>query len=136
MASAAFTPGPTYTNGDSMKYETTGKYCTRLKIGGRVYKKDFIDAPGVNGCGTKNFGFREQPVEITVCYVNTSEANVLAAFESDMSSVGSGPCTLVAGGQTFQGCDVRFGTLEQVKSTGGGKYHASVTIEANRKRLS
>lgn len=119
-------PGATFADGNSINYASAGtRWLCKFSVGGRKYLKDFPDAAGVDGSGTKNFGFRTQAIALSVEYVAATETAVLALFEADQTAIGAGPSTLTLAGQTYQAC-----TLEDSKSEQPRPCNGNVKMEA------
>ena len=97
-----------------------------------------MSAPGVDGQGTKNFGFRSIRISLKVSYVDSSLANVASAFHTDMNTLTPTPFTSTIDGQTYYGCilDGDATRLGKVKSTGLPSAlfygHATIVLEAVR----
>jgi hypothetical protein len=122
MASAVFSGGAgiTYSEGATMAYDISGKYLRAYEIGGRDYERVFIGVPGVNGVGSKNFGFRGRKITLHVCYVGSDEGNIVSDFTTDLDALAGQATgsTLALAGQSFFGVFLLDASLDQAKSNG------------------
>ena len=135
MASATIN-GVSYSDGISLSYAATGKYCTSLSMSGPASERDYPSAPGISGTGIKDFGKRSQSASVTIEYILGSESAIHSAYNSDSNSMSvgtGGTCTL--GGITWQACTVECGPLSQPKSVGFGNYRAVASISITRHRF-
>lgn len=138
MASAAFTGGATvtYTDGVSLDKTADSKSCISFTIGTPEYERDWIGSPGVDGVGSKTFGYRNQRVELRVMYVAASETAAITAAVADSDALGSGGASdLVLAGTTFFACFLDQFEIGQPTSTGAGKMILECDIVVNSKRL-
>lgn len=138
--SAAFSTGPTYADNGSFasqcKFLVGGE--DGYEIGTKEYDFEFKNTPGVDGNGSVSLGFRNQRIVLRVCYVDTSEANIISAWQSDTASMGSAPTTLTFMSQTFYACFLDGRTrLGRVRATGhsAGTFYAVGEVIVNSKRL-
>jgi hypothetical protein len=105
MASAAFTPGPTYADGDTFTYATQGLWLTDQKVGARLEERKLIAAPGQDGYGTKWYGRRERLIQLTVTYNEDSEDNAIEEFLDDLDDINEDfVFSLVLNGRTYSAC--------------------------------
>ena len=138
--SAAFSAGPTYADDGSFaaqcKFLVGG--ADGYEIGTKEYDFEFKSTPGVSGSGSVGFGFRNQRIVLRVCYVDSSENNIISAWQTDTAGMGSAPNTLTFMGQTFYACflDGR-SRLGRVRKTGhsAATYFAVGEVIVNSKRL-
>jgi hypothetical protein len=142
MAAAMFTSltgggSSAFADGTSMSYDKTGIFCVDFAIGTPYWKIEPQDAPGVDGQGTINYGYRSQGIIVKVCYIDGSENSVSADVTNDNKVIGSGPSTLLVAGQTFQACILHSmkPVDRQPRPTGYGTFYQFVNIEVEAVRL-
>lgn len=127
-----------YSDGTSMSFTAGGKYCTGFKMGGAKYEYEFFTAPGVDGQGSKNLGYRGQMITLDVTYVSSSEEACIASADGDNQILAATPSTLTAGGESFLGCFLESFDTEQTRSTGLGdesQFYMKARITLDSKRL-
>lgn len=101
------------------------------------YKYDYPSTPGVNGTGSKNFGFRNQRVSLRVVYIDSSQAAVLEAYGTDMQILAAAPSTLLLPSLTFDCCILNGSAtnITKVKMCGtSANFMATATIVVDSKR--
>lgn len=141
MASATI-DGTTWTDGTTLSYIVTGRYCTDARIGARKYDIEEISAPGLDGYGTKDYGARETEIQLEVYYLDTSETGIISSWISDTSGYAATGTFAVSIGGISQGtCRLvsEKCNLSQVRNcgraaAGGTIYRASAVLSLRRLR--
>ncbi len=128
----------TFTDGTSFTFATTGRYCDEARPGAREREIEEIFSNGVDGGGTKDFGFRGQDITVMVRYVDSSEQNIITAWNTDTSGLAALGVTGVTHGTSDLGKCRIMGercALAQPKSAGiTSRFHASAIIVLRRVR--
>lgn len=139
---AVFSSGVTYTETGDLS--AAGKWVSgeedAVKIGGYHYEYERVPAPGVTGQGTIAFGYRSQRIELKVVYVDTSENNVVSAWNADINAIGATiNATLVLLGGTYYGIqlDPSASFMSRVRPVGlaSATYFARATVVIDSLRL-
>lgn len=141
MASAVFTAinpagagAATFADGATLAYQSGCQVCAKFSPGNIEREIPSIFTGGVNGGGTKDYGYRGQDLHFEVIYVGSSENALIAQWQADIAVISS-VCTVVAAGQTYNACINQHGTkAEQPKSTGYGTYRMEATIHVRATR--
>lgn len=124
---AVFTGGPTYADTGDMA--SAGKFMLETSVGGVHGEIDFIESPGVDGVGTKNYGARPNKIRLRVCYVGASVSDVRGAWATDYLALAAQPRALVLDGGSYTFVfDGRASSRETIKSTGFGTFFAFATV--------
>ena len=138
--SAAFTPGPTYA--DNGSFAAAAKFLTGdpgdIEIGPAEYEFQWVYNSGTDGGGSVRHGYRGRRISMRVAYVDSSENNVVSAFNTDMNAIANVSSQLLLNGITFYGCFLEAAThLSRVMPTGHPNltFYASATIVTNARRL-
>ena len=143
MATAVFSVGAsvTFAEGATFKYETTGQYLRKHSIGARDYERMYVSTLGVDGQGCKLGGYRGRIITLQVCFVDTNESTVAAAYDTAVNAIGSqtSGSTLALAGQTYYGVYLVAGGTTLGETTGNGlptaRAWAWATITVDAKRL-
>jgi len=138
MAQSAVIGGITFSA--TCSYTSAGQFLADYSIGEREYARQYITAPGIDGQGSKNFGFRNQRIVLHVEYVASSADGVVTAMQNDIDTLTASASTLVLAGETYYGCFVDAGGFKQKgvpKSTGlpSALFTCEATIVVDSKRL-
>lgn len=135
MASAVFdavTGGGsvTLTEGASLTYDSASNtgFLAGFEAGNQDRDIRAKYQPGLSGGGTKDFGFREQKLRMTVIYVASSEDGCYTIAEADNAII-SNVCTLSVAGQTYNGVSCKRFSKPQPKSTGFNTYRMECELE-------
>lgn len=136
---AAFTfGGTTITDGTSFTFATTGRYCDDVRGGAREREIEEIYSNGVDGGGTKDFGYRGQDITVIVHYVDSTEQNIITAWNTDSSGWASAGVTGATHGTSSLGyCRIlgERSTLAQPRYAGiSSRYHATAVLVLRRVR--
>jgi hypothetical protein len=134
--------GTTYTDGTTLDYTVSGRYTTDVRIGARKYEIAEESANGLDGYGTKNFGAREQDIQLEIYYVDTSESGILSGWVSDTSGLAqTGTFTVSVAGISLGTCRLvsEKCSISQVRKVGrtgagGATYRASAVLVLKRLR--
>lgn len=135
MASATFDAvigggSATFDEGATLDYASAGAHGFLAMFEPQNKQRDVRAKyqPGLDGGGTKDFGFREQKIRMTVIYVASSEDACIAAAEKD-DTVISNVCILSCAGQTYTAVICKGFSKPQPKSTGYGTYRMECQLE-------
>lgn len=123
MASATFTssqgtsgPGVLYQDGATMGYGASfGAFCVAVELGTPQYEIMPVYAPGADGGGTKNYGFRSQIITLRVEYLDSGEDGVVTAINGDMATLSQTPNDLTIGSNSWGACLLQSFVAEQPK---------------------
>jgi len=103
----------------SYDYTADGKWLDALKYGGAEFRFEMINSPGVDGCGTKDHGFRSQDIELMVVYVAADTDACITAFDDDLDIICGRVNTLAVNGRSLGAVIVsgKQSFMEQPKKT-------------------
>lgn len=109
MAVTITTPGGSVVLADTGDFVQDSKWLLGgeqegVKVGARKYQYEYVYAAGVNGAGTKNYGFRDQMITIQCVYVGASANAVLSTIMTDLNDIASGKNSVAHNGQTYPRC--------------------------------
>jgi hypothetical protein len=143
MATAAFasTTGGGAVNfgdGNTMTYGTQGNFLVDFLLGTPKWEIVPETAPGVDGAGSSNYGYRGWKIKLHVCYIGGGEADICQKSASDMENLGGGLSNLTVAGQTFQACELlSFEPIDrQPRPTGLGTFQQHFNIQVDSWRNS
>jgi hypothetical protein len=145
MASATFTsttggPGATFLDGNSMDYASgNGGYLYDLLPGTPNWEIIPENAPGVNGQGSSNYGYRGWLIGMVVEYIGAGEGGVATLVNADQAALAGSLNTLVTNlGQTYQACKlVSFEPVDrQPRPAAGSNYRQKFRVIVNAWRNS
>lgn len=126
------------TDGTSFTFATTGRYCDDCRQGGREREIEEIFSNGLDGGGTKDFGYRGQDITISLRYVDSTEQNIITAWNTDTSGLAAIGVTGVTHGTTDLGKCRIMGercVLSQTRNAGlASRFHASAVLILRRVR--
>lgn len=98
--------GSPVTYADTGDYDSEGQWLEggedSVRISGRKYSLDFPSAGGVDGSGSKNFGFRSQTVEFLAIYVGASETALMTTITGHLDNWPNQPSTVAVGGYSIK----------------------------------
>ena len=100
-------------------------------VGAKEYEKGFHDLAGTDGAGVKRFGYRQQRITLSCCYVQATEDLILSTIQADFTTLCNIAFTTVIGGTSFYRCELDPAShFTHAQSTGlpSGKFYARATM--------
>ena len=121
-------------NDEPFGYKSTGSFIRSIEAGEYEYEVDHPSAPGVDGSGSKNYGFRKQEVTIGVTYIAGSSNQCYKLADDDNFAISGITQDAVLGGVTMKAVWLLKFKTQTPRSTGLGTYrmNAEITIMATR----
>ena len=115
-------------------YQTGGAWVRSVEFGEAEYEVDFPSAPGVDGTGSKNYGYRRQNVTIGVTYVAGSANECISLAQQDNLDMAGLPNDASIGGVGLTAAWLTKFKTSTPRSTGYGTYrmNAEITVLATR----
>jgi hypothetical protein len=141
MASATLGTGAgayTITAGNSLTFADSGRFLSKVVVGGTRQEVEEFSANGVSGYGTKRHGAREARYLLTISIVKTTETGCITGLVDmvdDLASSGTIQC--VVADITFIGRVLADeAAIVQPRAAGTGMYHAETTVAIRKLRSS
>ena len=96
----------------------TGTFLVHLEAENARDELEFVAAPGLDGAGRKNYGYRGQRFHAEVIYVQANEGACLSAFQADCAAFRAALLGGTLGGLTVYAIHLESARAEQPTATG------------------
>jgi len=126
----------TFSDGDGLSYETSGKFLVDFKLGGTKQEVEKYSANGVNGFGTKRHGKREAQHTLSCVVIAATETGAFQSGLEIINDLASGdPFAYAVGGETGTARILaEQSAVSQPRSTGLGTFRAECVIVIEKLR--